>query len=123
VSRALLGRGAGALPGVREVTPAAYGGAVSIAPVEQQSASTDEVAEVDVPWITLVWNDPVNLMSYVTFVFQSYFGYPKAKAERLMMDVHVKGRAVVSTGTREKMETDTEALQGYGLWATFEKDE
>jgi ATP-dependent Clp protease adaptor protein ClpS len=122
VSRALLGRGAGALPGVREVTPAAYGGAVSIAPVEQQSASTDEVAEVDVPWITLVWNDPVNLMSYVTFVFQSYFGYPKAKAERLMMDVHVKGRAVVSTGTREKMETDTEALQGYGLWATFQKD-
>jgi ATP-dependent Clp protease adaptor protein ClpS len=122
VSRALLGRGAGALPGVREVTPAAYGGAVSIAPVEQQSASTDEVAEVDVPWITLVWNDPVNLMSYVTFVFQSYFGYPKAKAERLMMDVHVKGRAVVSTGSREKMETDTEALQGYGLWATFQKD-
>jgi ATP-dependent Clp protease adaptor protein ClpS len=122
VSRALLGRGGGALPGVREVTPAAYGGAVSIAPVEQQSASTDEVAEVDVPWITLVWNDPVNLMSYVTFVFQSYFGYPKAKAERLMMDVHVKGRAVVSTGSREKMETDTEALQGYGLWATFQKD-
>jgi ATP-dependent Clp protease adaptor protein ClpS len=122
VSRALVGRGAGALPGVREVTRAAYGGAVPIAPVEQESVSTDEVAEVDVPWITLVWNDPVNLMSYVTFVFQSYFGYPKAKAERLMMDVHVKGRAVVSTGSREKMETDTEALQGYGLWATFQKD-
>ena len=95
---------------------------VSIAPVEQESVSTDEPTEVDVPWITLVWNDPVNLMSYVTFVFQSYFGYSKAKAERLMMDVHVKGRAVVSTGTRERMETDTEALQGYGLWATFQKD-
>lgn len=95
---------------------------MSIAPVEQQSVSTSEDEKVDVPWITLVWNDPVNLMSYVTFVFQSYFGYPKAKAEKLMMDVHVKGRAVVSTGTREKMETDTEALQGYGLWATFQKD-
>ncbi|MDF2092947.1 MULTISPECIES: ATP-dependent Clp protease adapter ClpS [unclassified Knoellia] len=95
---------------------------MSIAPVEQESVSTSEDAELDVPWITLVWNDPVNLMSYVTFVFQTYFGYSKAKAEKLMMDVHVKGRAVVSTGTREKMEADTEALQGYGLWATFQKD-
>jgi ATP-dependent Clp protease adaptor protein ClpS len=94
----------------------------SLAPVEQESASTDEVTEADVPWVTLVWNDPVNLMSYVTFVFQSYFGYSKAKSERLMLDVHTKGRAVVSTGTRERMETDTEALQGYGLWATFQKD-
>jgi len=95
---------------------------VSIAPVEQESVSTSEDAQLDVPWITLVWNDPVNLMSYVTFVFQTYFGYSKSKAEKLMMDVHVKGRAVVSTGTREKMEADTEALQGYGLWATFQKD-
>jgi ATP-dependent Clp protease adaptor protein ClpS len=104
------------------VTTAAYCGVVSIAPVEQESVSTSEDAELDVPWITLVWNDPVNLMSYVTFVFQTYFGYSKNKAEKLMMDVHVKGRAVVSTGTREKMEADTEALQGYGLWATFQKD-
>ncbi len=96
---------------------------LSIAPVEQESTTTQELAEVDVPWVTIVWNDPVNLMSYVTFVFQTYFGYPKAKAEKLMMDVHVKGRAVVSTGTRERMETDTEALQGYGLWATFQKAE
>ena len=77
---------------------------------------------LDVPWITLVWNDPVNLMSYVTYVFQSYFGYSREKAEKLMMDVHTKGRAVVSTGPREKMEIDTEALQGFGLWATFQKD-
>lgn len=108
--------------GADAVTTAAYCGVVSIAPVEQESVSTSEDAELDVPWITLVWNDPVNLMSYVTFVFQTYFGYSKAKAEKLMMDVHVKGRAVVSTGTREKMEADTEALQGYGLWATFQKD-
>ncbi|SES09717.1 ATP-dependent Clp protease adaptor protein ClpS [Pedococcus cremeus] len=95
---------------------------MSIAPVEQESVSTSEESELDVPWITLVWNDPVNLMSYVTYVFQTYFGYSRTKAEKLMMDVHVKGRAVVSTGAREKMEADTEALQGYGLWATFQKD-
>ena len=74
------------------------------------------------PWVTIVWNDPVNLMSYVTFVFQDYFGYDRAKAERLMLDVHSKGRAVVSTGTREEMERDTEAMHGYGLWATFSQD-
>lgn len=95
---------------------------VSIAPVEEEITSAYADAEVDVPWITLVWNDPVNLMSYVTFVIQSYFGYSRAKAEKLMMDVHTMGRAVVSTGARERMEVDTEALQGYGLWATFQKD-
>ena len=82
----------------------------------------DSSVEPDLPWITLVWNDPVNLMSYVTFVFQSHFGYTREKAEKLMLDVHLMGRAVVSTGPREKMESDTEALQGYGLWATFQKD-
>ncbi len=79
--------------------------------------------EADVPWVTLVWNDPVNLMSYVTWVLQTHFGYRRAKAESLMMDVHHKGRAVVSTGTREKVEADTEAMHGYGLWATFQKDD
>ena len=108
--------------GADAVTAGAYCGVVSIAPVEQESVSTSEESELDVPWITLVWNDPVNLMSYVTYVFQTYFGYSRTKAEKLMMDVHVKGRAVVSTGAREKMEADTEALQGYGLWATFQKD-
>ena len=96
---------------------------MSIAPVEERTTSSSTDVAPDVPWITLVWNDPVNLMSYVSFVFQSYFGYSKSKAERLMLDVHTKGRAVVSTGPREKMEIDTEALQGYGLWATFQKDD
>ena len=77
---------------------------------------------LDTPWITLVWNDPVNLMSYVTWVFESYFGYPRAKAEKLMLDVHQRGKAVVSNGSREQMERHTEALQGYGLWATYQKD-
>lgn len=79
--------------------------------------------EVDKPWVTIVWNDPVNLMSYVSWVFQTYFGYSKEKAEQLMMAVHTEGRAVVSQGTRERMETDTAAMQGYSLWATFQKDE
>jgi ATP-dependent Clp protease adaptor protein ClpS len=89
----------------------------------EEVTETDEVVSPDVPWVTIVWNDPVNLMTYVTWVFETYFGYPRPKAEKLMMDVHTKGRAVVSNGPRESMERDAESLQGYGLWATFEKDE
>lgn len=96
---------------------------VSIAPAEERTILTDRDVRSDTPWITIVWNDPVNLMSYVTYVFQSHFGYSRAKAEKLMMDVHTKGRAVVATGTREAMEADTEALHGYGLWATYQKDD
>lgn len=84
---------------------------------------TEEVVELDKPWITLVWNDPINLMSYVTFVFMEYFKYPKEKAERLMWSVHHDGRAVVSGGSREEMERDVQAMHGYGLWATLEKNE
>ena len=91
-------------------------------PVRERETYEREVLEPALPWITLVWNDPVNLMSYVTYVFQTYFGYPRGKSEKLMMDVHTKGKAVVSHGSREEMERDAEALQGYGLWATFEKD-
>jgi ATP-dependent Clp protease adaptor protein ClpS len=92
------------------------------APVEEVEEVSDETLVPDRPWVTVVWNDPVNLMSYVTYVFQTYFGYPREKAERLMRDVHEKGFAVVSAGTREEMERDTEAMHGYGLWATFRKD-
>lgn len=92
-------------------------------PELDELVDADASVEPDLPWITLVWNDPVNLMTYVTFVFQTYFGYSRAKAEKLMMDVHVEGRAVVSTGSREEMERDAEALQAYGLWATFQKDD
>lgn len=91
--------------------------------MEEEVTSDLGVTDPDVPWITLVWNDPVNLMSYVTYVFQTYFHYERARAERLMMQVHTEGRAVVSTGGREKMEIDTQALQSYGLWATFQKDD
>ncbi len=77
--------------------------------------------ELGSPWITIVWNDPVNLMSYVTYVFQTYFGFPRREAERLMMLVHTEGRAVVATGTREEMERHVEAMHDYGLWATLAK--
>lgn len=95
---------------------------MSVAPVELDQTASGEETRADRPWITLVWNDPINLMSYVTFVFQQYFGYPREKAERLMLDVHHKGRAVVSSGTREEMERDVTAMHGYGLWATLQKD-
>ena len=96
---------------------------MSVAPVEVERPDLEEVVVPDVPWVTIVWNDPVNLMSYVTYVFQTYFAYPKEKATQLMLDVHRKGRAVVSNGTREEMERDTQALHEYGLWATFSKDD
>jgi ATP-dependent Clp protease adaptor protein ClpS len=96
---------------------------MSVAPVEVERPASDEVVVPDVPWVTIVWNDPVNLMSYVTYVFQTYFGYDTSKAEKLMLDVHEKGRAVVSNGSREEMERDTEAMHEYGLWATFRKDD
>ena len=75
------------------------------------------------PWITLVWNDPVNLMSYVTYVLISYFAYSKEEAEALMLQVHNDGRAVVSSGSKENMERDVEAMHSYGLWATMQKDQ
>jgi len=81
------------------------------------------VADPDRPWITIVWNDPINLMSYVTHVFMTVFGYPKAKAEKLMLDVHERGRAVVSSGPRERMELDVTTLHGYGLWATLQQQD
>ena len=70
------------------------------------------------PWVTIVWNDPVNLMDYVAWVFRSYFGHPRAEAERLMLQVHREGRAVVATGHREAMERDALAMHGFGLWAS-----
>jgi ATP-dependent Clp protease adaptor protein ClpS len=82
---------------------------------------TGEIVVPELPWVTIVWNDPINLMSYVSYVFRSYFGYPREKANKLMMDVHTLGKAVVSTGTREEMETDAGAMHGFGLWATVQK--
>ena len=81
----------------------------------------DEDVRPDRPWLVIVWNDPINLMSYVTWVFQKLFGYPREKAEKLMMDVHHKGKAVVSSGAREKAELDCFRLHSHGLWATISR--
>ena len=94
-----------------------------LAPERTPDTTVDEESDLDRPWVTIVWNDPVNLMSYVAFVFQKHFGYSREKSTELMMDVHQKGRAVVSNGTREEMERDVEAMHGYGLWATLQHDE
>ncbi len=91
---------------------------------QEQFQSEGAVATRDEhPWVTLVWNDPVNLMSYVTFVFQSHFGFERHVAERHMREVHVNGKSVVSTGSREQMERDVQAMHGYGLWATLQRSD
>ncbi|WP_229055109.1 ATP-dependent Clp protease adapter ClpS [Aeromicrobium sp. Leaf350] len=93
------------------------------APVEHADTEVEPDLVVDRPWVTIVWNDPVNLMSYVAFVFRTYFGYTEEKATTLMMAVHHEGRAVVSSGGREEMERHVQAMHDYGLWATVQKDE
>ncbi|MHB1928153.1 MAG: ATP-dependent Clp protease adapter ClpS [Acidimicrobiales bacterium] len=93
------------------------------APVEVLEPEVTDVAVSDRPWKVIVWNDPINLMSYVTFVIQKLFGYSREKAHKLMMDVHTKGKAVVSSGPREKAELDVFRLHEHGLWATMEHDE
>jgi ATP-dependent Clp protease adaptor protein ClpS len=92
------------------------------APAQLDQPVTDDDVTPDRPWITIVWNDPVNLMSYVTFVLMELFGYPREKAEKLMLDVHHKGKAVVSNGSREQMEHDVARLHARGLWATVQQD-
>jgi ATP-dependent Clp protease adaptor protein ClpS len=87
-----------------------------------QQSDSDAALDPDRPWVAIVWNDPINLMSYVTWVFQKLFGYPREKANRLMLDVHHKGRAAVSSGTREQVEADVERLHAAGLWATLQQD-
>ena len=92
---------------------------------EDLDSRTDVDTRIDPtrPWVTIVWNDPVNLMSYVTYVFRTYFGFPKQEAERLMLAVHHEGRAVVATGNREEMERHVEAMHDYGLWATLQRED
>lgn len=93
-----------------------------LAPAEIKRPDLGEDPDTETPWIVLVWNDPINLMSYVTFVLQKLFGYSLERATELMLDVHHKGRAVVSNGTREQCELDVFRLHERGLWATMQHD-
>jgi ATP-dependent Clp protease adaptor protein ClpS len=92
------------------------------APAELDRPEVDDVVDPDRPWVAIVWNDPVNLMSYVTHVLMELFGYPRSEAHRLMLAVHHEGKAVVSSGTREQMEHDVARLHAKGLWATLQQD-
>ena len=94
----------------------------TLTPERIQESDADLVVIPDLPWVTIVWNDPVNLMSYVTHVLMELFGYSRAKATELMLDVHHKGRAAVSSGTRESVEHDVARLHAKGLWATLQQD-
>ena len=95
----------------------------TIAPERADETASDEKTEPDRPWLVIVWNDPINLMSYVTWVFQKLFNYSHAKATKLMLQVHNEGRAVVSSGAREKAELDCFRLHAHGLWATLTKSD
>ena len=95
---------------------------MQLAPTEVREPTDDAVAEPDRPWVVIVWNDPINLMSYVTWVFQKLFGYSREKARRLMLQVHHEGRSVVSNGSRERAELDVFRLHEHGLWATMQHD-
>ena len=92
---------------------------MSIAPLEKEQLDSETLPNT--PWVCIVWNDPVNLMNYVTYVFMTYFKYSKEKAEKLMLQVHNEGKSVVSSGSREEMERDVNAMHSYGLWATLQR--
>ncbi|GAA1393603.1 ATP-dependent Clp protease adapter ClpS [Luteococcus peritonei] len=99
-------------PATPETTPA---GGTAVADRVEEDVETSK------PWVCLVWDDPVNLMSYVTHVFVTYFNYPREKAEQMMLTVHNEGKCAVSSGGREEMERDVNAMHGFGLWATMER--
>jgi ATP-dependent Clp protease adaptor protein ClpS len=102
------------------VSPLATVPVATTAPVEVEQPIVDELTTTDTPWIVVVWDDPVNLMVYVVWVFQKLFGYSRAKATKLMYQVHYDGKAAVAEGSREKCEADVARLHAHGLWATME---
>jgi ATP-dependent Clp protease adaptor protein ClpS len=123
VPSAAAGGGGGVAGGVAMVSP----GMVRMAAAPQATPEAIEVSDVieaeDRPWVTVVWDDPVNLMHYVTYIFQKLFGYSKSKATELMLKVHNEGKAVVSSGSRDKMEHDVQRLHAAGLWATMQRED
>lgn len=94
---------------------------IEVAPDVTREARSESETNLEHPWLVIVWNDPINLMSYVTYVFQKLFGYSYEKATKLMRDVHEKGRAVVTSGPKERAELDVARLHRHGLWATMEQ--
>jgi len=111
------------VPADRASTGTVPGGVVppETEPLGDIETIIDQETTSDRPWLVIVWNDPINLMSFVTYVLQKLFGYSKEKATAMMLDIHNKGRAVVSSGTRERAELDVYRLHEHGLWATMEQ--
>ena len=97
--------------------------AQGVIPQEEKDVIVEERPRPDKPWLVIVWNDPINLMSYVTFVLQKLFNYSRPKATKLMLQVHNEGKAVVSDGAKEKAELDCYRLHAHGLWATITKSD
>jgi ATP-dependent Clp protease adaptor protein ClpS len=118
--RAGVGPGGGSRTAVRTTGPRV----VMAGQAAPEAVEYTEILEAeDRPWVTVVWDDPVNLMHYVTYIFQKLFGYSKGKATELMLKVHNEGKAVVSSGSRDKMEHDVQRLHAAGLWATMQRDD
>lgn len=92
-----------------------------IAPERTETPQDQDAIETSLPWNVVVWNDPINLMDYVVFVFRKVFGHSLQKATKLMLAVHNEGRAIVSSGPLEKAEIDVAAMHHHGLWATLER--
>lgn len=108
----------------RDIRVGVVAGQLSAAQATPETVEVTEILEAeDRPWVTVVWDDPVNLMHYVTYIFQKLFGYSKAKATELMLQVHNEGKAVVSSGSRDRMEHDVQRLHAAGLWATMQRDQ
>ena len=99
-----------------------YGGDQIVVKIKSKiEEEINAIISSDRPWVTIVWDDPVNLMDYVTYVFMELFSFSRERATELMMQVHTEGKAVVSEGTREEMEHDVARLHEYGLWATLQR--
>lgn len=99
------------------MTPRAAGPAAT--PVRE--VETTERTLPDRPWDVVVWDDPVNLMSYVVFVLRRVFGFSEPIARKLMLEVHNNGRSLVASEPREQAERYVQELHGYGLQATMER--
>jgi len=94
---------------------------MATAPMEVEQPSVDESDLESREWNVIAWDDPVNLMNYVVYVFRKLFGFSEAEATRKMLQVHNEGKSIVVTAPREKAELDCHRLHHYGLWATIEQ--
>lgn len=94
-----------------------------VRPAIERHAETDSASQLEPGYLVICWDDPVNLMDYVTHVFQVVFGWERKKAEKHMLEVHNQGKSVLARESLEKAEFYVHQLQKYTLQATLERDE